>query len=397
MSSYKSQINPSQVSNVPHGLKNESIIIPSQSSPSFGAQFTIQFNQTNLFLHDMVLDFNVGAIQTTGTAVFNTNSPRLNPSALWIQKIEIKIGSSVISTLYDLDIFEHIELWSQDETHRIYLNNAMGLYSSPASRYTLSNTTSDWFVPIKCFLNSSHIPIISLGQMITLNVYMQPLANLVTNSLASGSITSQTCTINSCSLIARTTEMTQDLVNSTTTMLTKTPTTYYFSDVKYQSFVMQSGITQFTGVLSNITGPLQALYFVVRPTTGLTGDNEFSFTAINNFQILDGGSTNIVGGSSLKGTFNQTVQASQWVKTFYFNDSFTGTSNSYVYLYAFSIEPIQDINMGKSSGGTRNFVGTESIQVVLNSSLSSTYQLDVYAYIRAGVCLTANGGSKVNV
>ena len=49
MSSYKSQINPSQVSNHPGNLKNEYNVIPSQSAPSFGGQFTIQFNQFNLF------------------------------------------------------------------------------------------------------------------------------------------------------------------------------------------------------------------------------------------------------------------------------------------------------------------------------------------------------------
>ena len=64
--------------------------------------------------------------------------------------------------------------------------------------------------------------------------------------------------------------MTQQVINDTTQMLMKMPTTYLFSDIKYQSFVAQSGISTFTGVLSNITGKLQALYFVVRPTTGLT-------------------------------------------------------------------------------------------------------------------------------
>ena len=89
-------------------------------------------------------------------------------------------------------------------------------------------------------------------------------------------------------------------------MLTKSPTTYLFSDVKYQSFVAQSGITQFTGILANITGKVQALYFVVRNTaTGLTGDNAFSFTPISQFEIRDSGSTNIVGGSPIKSTFNQ--------------------------------------------------------------------------------------------
>ena len=129
MSNYKSQINPVQQSSHPHGLKTEYIVIPSQSAPSFGAQFTIFLNQTSLFLHDIVLNFNTNAVQTTISSggSFINNSPRLNPSPFWIQKVEIKMGSQVIETLYDLDIFEHIQLWSQDEQHRLFLNDGAGL------------------------------------------------------------------------------------------------------------------------------------------------------------------------------------------------------------------------------------------------------------------------------
>ena len=72
-------------------------------------------------------------------------------------------------------------------------------------------------------------------------------------------------------------------------------------------------------------------------------------------------------------------------------------SNSYVNLYAFSIEPLVDITTGKSSGGARNFVGTESIILYFNSALSTTYQIDLYAYVQSGICLTSTSGSKVNV
>ena len=57
--------------------------------------------------------------------------------------------------------------------------------------------------------------------------------------------------------------------------------------------------------LRDITGKVQALYFVVRPTTtGLTGDNAFSFTEISQFEIRDGGSQNIIGGSPVKSTIS---------------------------------------------------------------------------------------------
>ena len=274
MSNYKSQINPVQQSSHPHGLKTEYIVIPSQSAPSFGAQFTIFLNQTSLFLHDIVLNFNTNGVQTTlsSGASFINNSPRLNPSPFWIQKVEIKMGSQVIETLYDLDIFEHIQLWSPDEKDRLFLNDASGLYSSSLDRYNLSNATSDWYVPLKCFVNQCHIPILSLGHQIQLNIYMQPLSTVLYTDISGGTLTSSSCTINSCNAICRITRMTQQVINDTTQMLMKMPTTYLFSDVKYQSFVAQSGISTFTGVLSNITGKLQALYFVVRPTTGLTGD-----------------------------------------------------------------------------------------------------------------------------
>ena len=120
--------------------------------------------------------------------------------------------------------------------------------------------------------------------------------------------------------------MTQKVIDDTVMMLTKMPTTYLFSDIKYQSFVAQSGISQFTGVLSNITGKVQALYFVVRPTTGLTGDNVFDFTEISTYELRDGGSQSIIGGSVVKSTFSQTIQAATWMKSYYLNDSYTGVS-----------------------------------------------------------------------
>ena len=67
------------------------------------------------------------------------------------------------------------------------------------------------------------------------------------------------------------------------------------------------------------------------------------------------------------------------------------------YLYSFSIEPLVDITTGKSSGGARVFTGTESLNITFLSTLSSTYQIDVYAYLSAGICLTSTSGTKVNV
>ena len=189
--------------------------------------------------------------------------------------------------------------------------------------------------------------------------------------------TSSSCSINSCNAICRITRMTQKVVDDTVMMLARTPTTYLFSDIKYQSFVAQSSITTFTGVLSNITGKVQALYFVVRPTTGLTGDNAFSFTEIAQFEVRNGGSQNIIGGSPIKSTFNQAIQSAAWLKTWYLNDSYTGVSNSYVYVYAFSIDPLCDINTGKFSSGSRTFLGTESLLITFSSALTSTYQIDV--------------------
>ena len=87
MTSYKSQINPSQISNNPPGLKNEFVVIPSQSAPSFGSQFSILLNQTNILLHDIILDFNVGAVQTTTTGgTFINNTPRLSPAPYLFKK-----------------------------------------------------------------------------------------------------------------------------------------------------------------------------------------------------------------------------------------------------------------------------------------------------------------------
>ena len=85
------------------------------------------------------------------------------------------------------------------------------------------------------------------------------------------------------------------------------------------------------------------------------------------------------------------------MKTYYMNDSYTGVSNSYVYVYSFSIDPLSDINTGKFSSGSRTFLGTESILITFSSALTSTYQIDVFSYLQSGVCLTPSNATKVNI
>jgi hypothetical protein len=49
----------------------------------------------------------------------------------------------------------------------------------------------------------------------------------------------------------------------------------------------------------------------------MTLDAAFLYTDIASFAILDGGSSNIVGGQDITSLYNRTVQAKSWNRSFY--------------------------------------------------------------------------------
>ena len=133
---------------------------------------------------------------------------------------------------------------------------------------------------------------------------MDTLAN---NAVANGSTGSPISTLNSCNAICKLSRMHGHHSHALKQSIAARPHHYKFTELRYGTFVVASGVSSTSIVLTPITGSIHYLIFTVRFTASLTGDSAFSYTAITNFAILDGTSTNIVGGQSIPSNLALTI------------------------------------------------------------------------------------------
>ena len=133
------------------------------------------------------------------------------------------------------------------------------------------------------------------------------------------------------------------------------------------------------------------MIFTVRPTASLTGDSAFSYTAINNFAILDGTSTNIVGGQSIPSALALTIFNKHNIKS-----SYTSEANANVYMWSFSASPVDTFQDGVDLS-TFRFSGNEQLQIQFTGSLAANVQVDVYALVHAAVEYSSSGVRKISL
>jgi len=65
-------------------------------------------------------------------------------------------------------------------------------------------------------------------------------------------------------------------------------------------------------------------------------------------------------------------------------------------LYSFSDDPVGAANSGKSAGGHR-FKGSEQLQVQFSSSLTTPYNLEIYAYVEGALEITPSYVKKITM
>jgi hypothetical protein len=138
-------------------------------------------------------------------------------------------------------------------------------------------------------------------------------------------------------------------------------------------------------ILSPVVGNVAFMFFTVRLTSALTGDNYFTPSAITSFCFLSGGGENIVGGSHLPARVVKDVLMREWTLSSFCaedNSSLTSAaitdfSSSHLYMYSFGPDPITQWKTG-SLLGARRFTGSEILEVYFANT--GTYQLDAYFF-----------------
>ncbi len=157
------------------------------------------------------------------------------------------------------------------------------------------------------------------------------------------------------------------------------PHYYKFTELRYGTFNVASGVSFTSIVLTPITGDIHYLIFTIRPTASLTGDSAFSYTAITNFSILDGTSTNIVGSQSIPSTLALTMFNKHNIKS-----SNTSETNANVYMWSFSASPV-DTQQDGVELSTFKFNGNEQLQIQFTGLLAASVQVDVYAFVHTAI------------
>jgi hypothetical protein len=321
--------------------------------------FICDIREKNCLIHNLTLQFNVSAISgVTGTP--GTGFPNLNPAFCWFQRIEILQNATVIDTIYPEQQFILQQFMNRDE-QRSFINQGAGLYSSNPQRYTLGQSTSNYYLNLKTYFDQCHIPLYTNSHDIQLRVYMDTLANQVNIGAGSGTAVA---TINSCNVIAKVSRFDTTTAATQVEMLQKSPFNYLFHDLRFGQFTVLNSAastnlsTQI--VLTPIVGKVAVLFFVIRPTASVTGNAQLQFTSITNFAILNNSSTNIVGGQLIQSSLALDYLNSFWSKSSYSTETALGTTDNKaaVYCWPFSSDPIRAISTG-SLLGSYPFTGNE--------------------------------------
>ena len=260
-----------------------------------GGYFVIDFRERNCILHDLILQFNASAL--TGYTGTNSTSPRYNPAYFWFSRIELVQNNNVIDTIYPNQQFLMNQLFNFDE-QRTLINLNCGSYSNTTQRATLAASANSYYVDLWTYFQQGHLPILNQKDDLQIRIYMDTLAN----NAITGTATLTTVpigTINSCNLIARVTRLQSVDISNRLKSINSRPEHYKFNELRFGTFAVNSGVSSTSIVLTPLTGHCNFLFFTLRPTASIVGEGYYNYTALTNFAILDGTSTNIVGGQAI--------------------------------------------------------------------------------------------------
>ena len=350
----------------------ETVITPATSQVGFGSYFTIDYKELGVELLDCTLQFNFSALSGTTVTHFV-------PSYFFCSRIEWVQNGKVLDTYWPVEQFLRNQLYVEDED-RVFYNICAGAYQSTSQRVTMASTANSYYLPLRgLFKQGSPLPLLDISHNIQLRIYMDTLANITAPAGA------PVCTFNSCNLLTKVVRLRKNEIDVKTNEISKRPLHLKFSENRYMSSIVNSGVSSANIVLTGLNGRFSHIMFVVRPSASLVNDNCYQFTPIQSFAILDSASTNIVGGQSISNSEALLILNRDWALSTYSSENALsyGTDNkANVYLYSFCADPIDVMLQGKSSGMHR-FLGNEQLQLTFQSTLGASVQVDIFGYNEA--------------
>ena len=362
--------------------KTETVAIQSASVPLWGNSFTIDLREKDVLVQELILQFNLSAI--TGTALVGA---KYVPAQFFIDHIDYSQSGKIIDTFYPTNQFLTQQLFCYDED-RFVANCAAGVYSSPAQRIAMAANQNMYYLPLFDFFKQAKgsMPLLEANHAVQLRVFLQPLANVI--SVTSGTV--PTGSIIACNMLMKCIRLREQEVTALKNDMVKSGAlSFKYTDLKPQISQVVAGSASYSINLQSLTGPCAFIYFVVRPTNGLTGENQFAYLPILSYEIANSSGTNIIGGQAITASQAQLIDGNRYSKSTYFAETALGLTDNKanVYMYSFTADPEAAIREGVSNG-SYTFTGAEVLKINFPSALATACQIDIHCYTESVISMT---------
>ena len=367
----------SQYTNV-ESMAHEILIVPSNTTPLWNTQVNVDIREKNCLLHNLCLKFNVSAITGVTNAYYT-------PAWFWFHHIDLVVNGQTIDTIYGNQQFLQHQLFNFDEKRK-FNNITAGDYTSVAQRKALASASNDYYVPLWSFFKQTHMPLLYAKDDIQLRIFMDSASNNIV--LPSGATGTPVSTFNNLQVLLNVSKLENYDVSYRLKELSQSVQSFQFNELRWGNYNINAGASTSSIVLTSIVGPVSFLKFVIRPV-GVTGDNYFNYLPIKDFSILNGGSTNIVGGSAIPLTRALYILNRDWTRGSY-------STEANVYIYSFGASPVDTITTGKIYNFYR-FKGSEQLVLNFPTPLATAVSVDIYAYVNSAVQLSAGHTKKITL
>ena len=347
------------------------IPIMSNQTPNFGSIVSWDIANFPGKILDLQIILNTGPLVNAGVPSAVTNTPCLVSAFHWPIIQQYQYGNNVLEIQNNHHNYILQMLYNHDQDIK-FLNTSTG--GTQAQRFVLSNTTSNWNIPLRSFVNTIKVENLNVvSHNFRLSVTLDQLINLCT--VVTGTVTIPTCVINSATLMAKVVRYDSMTIDFKQMQLKKNVNyrDIFFNHVS-QQFIANTGSLTSSILLSNFANTnVQYIYFTVRPVASLV--RETTATYVNNitsFNLFN--STN----ESLSAGPISSLMSLMILNKANTKSSFTVDTGNSVFGYFHCLDPIKTMTYGSPSG-SRPYSGSESLFLTWSSALTQAHQVDVYA------------------
>lgn len=367
-------------------MKHETIVLASNNQANWGSMTQFDFREKDLYLHRLILSYNIGAI--TGLTGTVANYPRFQPANYFFDRIEILVSGNVVQTILPDSVIFRNNLFQTDAERQFY-NLGTGSYSSAAHRANLAAATSTYNVDLSSFVSQSRPLICDANHNVTVKVYNTAIANVVEQSTLTGT---PVAVMNPLYLLIDISRVSSEFAESHRLMLNQRPQHNLYPSCIQTSYPVQAAATSGTFLLNNVVGRVLYMIVLLRDTTISVRSPQS--LAITSYNILSSSGTSLIGGQSIV-RVNYMTWAKNWGPSSFLTENSLGLTNNGInaILYSFCGDPTAADQRGLFYNSYK-FNGTEQLQLTFGASTNAC-QVDVLTFVEAAVEFSGTSAKQI--